>query len=332
MEKLSKFMISRLALRQQHGTDHPDPDVLTAFTEGHLSSRERAGVLEHLGRCPECREVLALTSVESDRPVLTASSEKQRAARWRRWHWAAAMAVACLVVAVVWRTASTRKSPERPPLSAPPSAAIKAPSVGAPQPVASNPQRAKVERRTKPLKALSAKQKVESASAEDKRTASETTVTAAAPSLPQADSAVQDRMPQAFTAGAVPSQLRLRRATGGSLGSLWSLSPSESTVGTVQRSEDGGKTWASVRVDGRSRFHALSATGREIWIGGAEGALFHSADDGAHWTPVTVSDGTTKLSDAITRIDAHDGGVVRLRAQGGSDWVTADSGLHWRPE
>ncbi len=39
---------------------HPDADVLTAFAEQALSASERDGVLEHLARCGDCREVLAL--------------------------------------------------------------------------------------------------------------------------------------------------------------------------------------------------------------------------------------------------------------------------------
>jgi len=40
---------------------HPDPDVLTAFSEQALSAAERESVLEHLARCGDCRELLALS-------------------------------------------------------------------------------------------------------------------------------------------------------------------------------------------------------------------------------------------------------------------------------
>jgi Photosynthesis system II assembly factor YCF48/Putative zinc-finger len=39
---------------------HLDADVLTAFAEQALSASERENVLEHLARCGDCREVLAL--------------------------------------------------------------------------------------------------------------------------------------------------------------------------------------------------------------------------------------------------------------------------------
>ncbi|SRR5579872_2848819 len=39
---------------------HPDADVLTAFMEQSLRSVERARVLDHLARCADCRDVVAL--------------------------------------------------------------------------------------------------------------------------------------------------------------------------------------------------------------------------------------------------------------------------------
>jgi len=40
---------------------HPDPDVLTAFAEQALTAAEREGVLQHLARCGECRQLVALS-------------------------------------------------------------------------------------------------------------------------------------------------------------------------------------------------------------------------------------------------------------------------------
>ncbi|HWW16249.1 MAG TPA: YCF48-related protein [Candidatus Dormibacteraeota bacterium] len=39
---------------------HPDADVLTAFAEQSLAGRERDYVVEHLARCGDCRDVVAL--------------------------------------------------------------------------------------------------------------------------------------------------------------------------------------------------------------------------------------------------------------------------------
>lgn len=45
---------------------HPDADVLTAFAEQALSASERDSALEHLARCGDCREVLALALPPAD--------------------------------------------------------------------------------------------------------------------------------------------------------------------------------------------------------------------------------------------------------------------------
>jgi hypothetical protein len=45
---------------------HPDADLLTAFAECSLPEFERASVLDHLARCGECREVVALALPASE--------------------------------------------------------------------------------------------------------------------------------------------------------------------------------------------------------------------------------------------------------------------------
>jgi Photosynthesis system II assembly factor YCF48 len=55
--------IVRERMRTTVAGDHPDPDVLTAFAEQALPERERRPLLNHLARCADCRDVLALASV-----------------------------------------------------------------------------------------------------------------------------------------------------------------------------------------------------------------------------------------------------------------------------
>ncbi|HLW83599.1 MAG TPA: zf-HC2 domain-containing protein [Candidatus Sulfotelmatobacter sp.] len=59
MPELSNIVRERLKV-QRPTSPHPDPDVLTAFTERALPEPERAVVMEHLARCLDCREILAL--------------------------------------------------------------------------------------------------------------------------------------------------------------------------------------------------------------------------------------------------------------------------------
>jgi hypothetical protein len=55
--------IVRERMRAAVAGDHPDPDLLTAFAEQALPERERTPLLQHLSRCADCRDVLALAAI-----------------------------------------------------------------------------------------------------------------------------------------------------------------------------------------------------------------------------------------------------------------------------
>jgi len=59
MQNVPKIVADRLGTAPL-AVNHPDADVLTAFSERSLPDGERATVLEHLARCGDCREVVAL--------------------------------------------------------------------------------------------------------------------------------------------------------------------------------------------------------------------------------------------------------------------------------
>jgi hypothetical protein len=81
MQNVPKIVRERL----QAGTPvagHPDANLLTAFAERSLPDRERAAVLEHLARCGDCRDVLALASPTSE-AVQTVITPARRG--WLTW-------------------------------------------------------------------------------------------------------------------------------------------------------------------------------------------------------------------------------------------------------
>jgi len=83
--------------------DHPDANALTAFAERSLGQDERALVLEHLGRCSDCRDIVAL-ALPAMEPVETAW--RPAATGWLtwpalRWGFAAAGIVAISALGVV---------------------------------------------------------------------------------------------------------------------------------------------------------------------------------------------------------------------------------------
>ena len=106
----------------------------------------------------------------------------------------------------------------------------------------------------------------------------------------------------------------------------WTLS----SDGTLQRSLDTGKTWQSVSVPGHGTFRALAAVGAEIWVGGAKGALYHSADIGEHWVQVKpIADGKSLTADIIG-VDFTDARHGKLTTAANETWTTTDGGQSWQ--
>jgi hypothetical protein len=122
----------------------------------------------------------------------------------------------------------------------------------------------------------------------------------------------------------------------------WSISP----AGVLQRSFDGGKTWANIIPNGAGKqqgqdaktalavpvFRAVSANGLEIWVGGSASALFHSADGGNLWTRVAPSEGGTMLTGDIVSIEFPDALHGNITTSTTEIWSTSDSGQTWQKQ
>jgi Photosynthesis system II assembly factor YCF48 len=66
--------------------DHPDANVLTAFSERSLPAGERGVVLDHIARCGECREILALSLPQAEEVQLLATPSRSVGPRgWLTW-------------------------------------------------------------------------------------------------------------------------------------------------------------------------------------------------------------------------------------------------------
>jgi hypothetical protein len=98
MEHLPKIVRQRLQATAKAEL-HPDPDLLTAFVEKSLHERERAGVLQHLGQCADCRNVVSLAM-----PKIAVPSTIPARSSWLSWpvlRWGALAACVVVVGAVV---------------------------------------------------------------------------------------------------------------------------------------------------------------------------------------------------------------------------------------
>lgn len=127
----------------------------------------------------------------------------------------------------------------------------------------------------------------------------------------------------------------------------WSISSN----GGLQRSFDAGGSWEDVNVEAdnlpqaaseaggeaqsvkkaatRLVFHAVAAIGPEVWAGGSNGLLYHSADSGIRWTKIFPSSGEAVLADDITSIQLSDAQHGTITTLSGEVWTTSNNGQSW---
>jgi len=86
MENVPKIVGERLKAAAV-AVDHPDPDLLTAFSEHALREPERKQVLEHLARCGECREVVVLALPAEEATVAVLPLVRGKWLTWPRLRW-----------------------------------------------------------------------------------------------------------------------------------------------------------------------------------------------------------------------------------------------------
>jgi len=85
MQDVPKIVVKRLQpATPVTAESHPDADLLTAFAEQSLSGRERDHVVEHLARCGDCRDVVAL-ALPATEAVAVARSGSAGRAGWFSW-------------------------------------------------------------------------------------------------------------------------------------------------------------------------------------------------------------------------------------------------------
>src|SRR5262249_46431344 len=103
MPEFSQLLRQRLASGELV-EGHPDADTLTAYAEKLLPAPEQGQVLEHLARCRDCRDVVALTfdSIPAE-PQTTVVAVPARSARagWARLIGLSASLAAVVLVAIL---------------------------------------------------------------------------------------------------------------------------------------------------------------------------------------------------------------------------------------
>src|SRR5579864_4936454 len=115
---------------------------------------------------------------------------------------------------------------------------------------------------------------------------------------------------------------------------LWSINASTANAGkaqgVVERSLDSGQTWEAAPLSVDVSFRTVVSVGQHVWAGGTNGSLFHSADGGAHWDRVAVSEESARLTGTIVNIDARHANLVKITTSSGEKWITVDGGSVWK--
>jgi len=117
---------------------------------------------------------------------------------------------------------------------------------------------------------------------------------------------------------------------------LWTINASPDTAGNlrgvVERSKDAGQSWEAVPLSERASFRSVATYGSDVWAGGSEGTLFHSADAGAHWTEIRIADENGGITGEIVRIAVRGPNQVAVTIASGAVWTSVDNGKHWARE
>jgi Photosynthesis system II assembly factor YCF48 len=116
MQNVPKIVRERLKAATPPGR-HPDANLLTAFAERSLGEDQRGMVLDHLARCGDCRDIVALALPASD---VMAAPVKVPARGWLtwpilRWGFVAAGVVAIAALGVVEYQRRTETAASNPP-------------------------------------------------------------------------------------------------------------------------------------------------------------------------------------------------------------------------
>ncbi|MFZ0804454.1 MAG: YCF48-related protein, partial [Terriglobales bacterium] len=102
--------------------------------------------------------------------------------------------------------------------------------------------------------------------------------------------------------------------------------------GTLQRSLDFGRSWQTIPVASQASFRALAASGKDIWVGGTKGALYHSTDAGQNWVQVQPVAAGQALTDDLIGVEFPDAMHGKVTTSAKETWTTEDGGQSWNKQ
>ncbi len=369
MADLPKIAIRRLHAISAAAGIHPDPNVMSAFVENSLPRDARAPVVQHLAQCAECREVVFLSSPDQAAVLAAGAFAPSKWLTWPVLRWGAAAAAVVVVVAAVSLHhpsggSSTLSSqiqmtdiPTAKEKSAAPvqeekrEASAVAKISSAPAEVKNDAMADAAGKRLDEVKKQAASPTlaqnpppVENELREGRRDES-----AKAQAVEVTPAAVPVQSGAAASSQVVPGRAK-DAVTQPVAGTNQGLAPEAAAArsrqvmlpamiaprwtltadGTLQRSLDFGRTWQTVQVASQAGFRALAANGKDIWVGGSKGSLYHSTDAGQNWAQVQPVAGGQALTGDIIGVEFPDALHGKLTTSGNQIWTTQDGGQSWQ--
>jgi hypothetical protein len=326
---------------------HPDANLLTAFTEGALLERERQDVFAHLATCADCRELLSMASgtaanpVATTKPFLLPRPKYPQLRTGLAWASVAAGILAVCSAGLIYKQQlelkqrATILAENAPP---PPSATIQEPksSPAAKSKSLISPAATRAPARLKapvPSKEATveatAGQSAPAAQKESEASLQNSPVQTVAVAPVIAESSIvqppaPEQMSPAFANTMTARALSHASMTGVSTRPHWRID----SMGKAERSFGNG-AWQPVLPNEDAKMLVVSVFDSQVWVGGENTRLYHSADNGNNWTlvPLPLKNG---LDHGIVHIRFQTQATGVVEASDGTSWITTDGGVSWQ--
>jgi hypothetical protein len=301
--------------------------MLSAFADRSLAADEARAVERHVSSCPSCSRVVAMVISSDPGPVVSSAPRWG----WSGWRWAVPIATAA-TVAGLWVATTRQDAPEQPveSIAATPSASPQAASHAK----EAEDARAAAPRQDEPPRNASPR-KPEKPVARDERARETRQDQLSQPSASaqgsarvdvQASRRAEAAIPPAAPAAAPPPPAPLAETVTVAQDVLVS-SPIPSIAwrvrgAAVERSTDGGATWAIDYTADRSVLAGAAVNGDVVWMVGQRGLVLRRSGSG--WSVArspTIAD--------LNAVEAVGALEATIRAANGAGFHTVDGGATW---
>ena len=323
--------------RPAAGGQHPDANLLSAFAEQALTGPEREQMIEHLSRCAECREVVALSApeVKEERLAAAVAAPSPGSAKRSWWrspvvHWSALTAAALVVVIAVGermrlREGQSASAPAVASYEAAPQSSAAAPTAApAPSEPTESAKLTKAPKMPRRASAVGASKSINAFSAPGKAATLGGAPPAAfaqnAPPAPPPASRMRMK-PSANSRGDMLSAFESRSEQGQAPAA--SVPSASETVSAAGASPATAPPQTAIVSERSEQPLAKRASLTPRWSISDSGAVQRSFDGGRSWKEVAVTDGITFRAVAVVLSDVWAGGT------GGELFHSADAGEHW---